>query len=243
MKYIPAILYIVYLSALILLNGCAATTQSIPAPNTPLPNEGEARISVTRPSDDLYCGDWIEVLDNGKKVGTLACGGSIIWDRPVGKITLTALHYSAGMLTFRFEPYILHTTNSKTYNLYINNLDRENLKTFSTEVYTSASEKSSPEIATVTKGPTPGDRKYNLITVSELETLINTGIDVLIIDNLPLQNFKDGHIPGARSFPFPNPEMLEWDTSKTSGKNKGDFMSFLGVDKDKPLIFYCWDKE
>jgi len=82
-----------------------------------------------------------------------------------------------------------------------------------------------------------------LITVAELETLINTGMDVLIIDNLPQKNFKKGHIPGARNFPFPNPEMLEWDTSKTKGKDKEDFISLLGSDKDKPLIFYCWDTE
>jgi len=85
--------------------------------------------------------------------------------------------------------------------------------------------------------------KYNLVTVAELKTLINTGMDVLIIDNLPQKNFKKGHIPGARNFPFPNPEMLEWDTSKTKGKGKEDFISLLGPDKDKPLIFYCWDTE
>lgn len=85
--------------------------------------------------------------------------------------------------------------------------------------------------------------KYNLMTVAELKTLINTGMDVLIIDNLPQKNYKKGHIPGARNFPFPNPEMLEWDTSKTKGKDKEDFISLLGSDKDKPLIFYCWDTE
>ena len=85
--------------------------------------------------------------------------------------------------------------------------------------------------------------KYNLITVAELKTLINTGIDVLIIDTLPQKNFTKQHIPGAQNFAFPNPEMLEWDTSKTNGKNKEDFISLLGPNRDKPLIFYCWNAE
>lgn len=83
--------------------------------------------------------------------------------------------------------------------------------------------------------------RYNLITVAELKTLINTGIDVLIIDTLPQKNFTKQHISGAQNFPFPNREMLKWDTSKTNGKNKEDFISLLGPNRNKPLIFYCWD--
>ncbi len=83
--------------------------------------------------------------------------------------------------------------------------------------------------------------RYNLITVAELKTLISTGIDVLIIDTLPQKNFTKQRIPGAQNFPFPNREMLKWDTSKTNGKNKEDFISLLGTNRNKPLIFYCWD--
>lgn len=81
---------------------------------------------------------------------------------------------------------------------------------------------------------------YDVITTKELKKLIDSGKDILVVDTMPYKSsYKKGHLPGAKQFLFPIPEMVKWDTKETNGKTREDFKAFLGSDKNKIIIFYC----
>jgi len=81
---------------------------------------------------------------------------------------------------------------------------------------------------------------YKTITAKELKNLIATKKDILIIDTMPYQDsYKKEHIPGAKQFLFPIPDMVTWDSKETDGKTQGDYQALLGPDKEKQIIIYC----
>ncbi len=81
---------------------------------------------------------------------------------------------------------------------------------------------------------------YDVITTEELKTWIDTGKDVIIVDTMPYESsYKKAHVPGAKQFLFPIPEMKTWDPQETGGKSKEDFASLLGPDKGKLIVIYC----
>ncbi|WP_163337679.1 rhodanese-like domain-containing protein [Desulfopila sp. IMCC35008] len=81
---------------------------------------------------------------------------------------------------------------------------------------------------------------YNVITTEELKQAIDSGEDMLVIDTMPYEaSYKKNHIPGAKQFLFPIPDMNEWDTNETGGKTVEEFKALLGDDKDKKIIVYC----
>jgi rhodanese-related sulfurtransferase len=81
---------------------------------------------------------------------------------------------------------------------------------------------------------------YDVITTEELKNLIDSGKDILIIDTMPYEDsYQKQHIPGAKQFLFPIPEMETWDTKETGGKTLDDFVALLGQDKDKTIVIYC----
>ena len=81
---------------------------------------------------------------------------------------------------------------------------------------------------------------YDVVTTEELKRLIDSGKDMLIVDTMPYEDsYKKQHVPGAVQFLFPIPDMKEWDTKETGGKNLEDFKKLLGGDKDKPIVIYC----
>ena len=81
---------------------------------------------------------------------------------------------------------------------------------------------------------------YDVITAEELKKLIDSGKDIVIVDTMPFEkSYKKGHIPGAKQFLFPIPEMNTWDTKETNGKTKEDFMTLLGSDKEMTIVIYC----
>lgn len=81
---------------------------------------------------------------------------------------------------------------------------------------------------------------YGVITSEELYKAIEAGEDLLIIDTMPYEDsYKKNHIPGAKQFLFPIPEMVEWDTKETGGKSVADYESLLGPDKNKIIVVYC----
>jgi rhodanese-related sulfurtransferase len=81
---------------------------------------------------------------------------------------------------------------------------------------------------------------YDVVTTEELKGLIDSGKDMLIVDTMPYEDsYKKQHVPGAVQFLFPIPEMKEWDTKETDGKNLEDFKKLLGGDKNKPIVIYC----
>lgn len=82
--------------------------------------------------------------------------------------------------------------------------------------------------------------EYELITTEELKALIDGKADILIVDAMPYEeSYRKGHIPGAKHFLFPIPEMKEWDASETGGKAPEDFEEVLGPEKDRPIVIYC----
>jgi len=81
---------------------------------------------------------------------------------------------------------------------------------------------------------------YNVVTTEELKGWIDGGKDMLIIDTMPYEDsYKKMHIPGAKQFLFPIPDMNAWDSKETAGKSQEDFVALLGPDKDKIIVVYC----
>lgn len=81
---------------------------------------------------------------------------------------------------------------------------------------------------------------YGLIATDELKQMIDSGEDFLLIDTMPYEDsYKKNHIPGAQQFLFPIAEMSKWDSAETDGKSQDEFLSLLGPDKEKKIIFYC----
>lgn len=81
---------------------------------------------------------------------------------------------------------------------------------------------------------------YGVITAKELKDLIDSGKDVLIIDTMPYDaSYKKAHVPGAKQFLFPIPEMKKWDNKETGGKTMDDFKALLGPDMSKTIVIYC----
>ncbi len=84
---------------------------------------------------------------------------------------------------------------------------------------------------------------YTVITAPELKRLLDSGKEVLLIDTLAESAYKQGHLPGAKHFEFPNGTMDPWDKSKTGGRTQDEFVALLGGDKAKLVVFYCLDEK
>ena len=81
---------------------------------------------------------------------------------------------------------------------------------------------------------------YKLVGAEELKGWIDAGKDMLIIDTMPYEDsYKKEHVPGAKQFLFPVPEMKTWDAKETAGKSEQDFVQLLGPDKNKLIVIYC----
>jgi len=81
---------------------------------------------------------------------------------------------------------------------------------------------------------------YDVVTTEDLKKWIDAGKDMLIIDTMPYEaSYKKNHVPGAKQFLFPIPDMETWDTKETDGKTKADFEALLGPDKNKTIVIYC----
>lgn len=81
---------------------------------------------------------------------------------------------------------------------------------------------------------------YNLVTTEELKGWMDAGRDMVVVDTMPYEDsYLKGHIPGARQFLFPIPDMVEWETAETDGKTRDDFAALLGADKTKTVVIYC----
>lgn len=81
---------------------------------------------------------------------------------------------------------------------------------------------------------------YGVISTSALQDLLKSGEDVLVVDTMPYESsYKKGHIPSAKQFLFPIPEMKEWDTNETAEKSKEEYAKLLGSDKERKIVIYC----
>ncbi len=84
---------------------------------------------------------------------------------------------------------------------------------------------------------------YTVISAVDLKKMQESGKPILVIDTLAESAYKQGHIPGAKHFEFPNGNMEPWDKSRTAGRSQDDFVALLGEDKEKLLVFYCLDEK
>ena len=49
---------------------------------------------------------------------------------------------------------------------------------------------------------------YDVVTTEELKKWIDSGKDMVIVDTMPFEaSYKKGHVPGAKQFLFPIPDM------------------------------------
>ena len=81
---------------------------------------------------------------------------------------------------------------------------------------------------------------YDVITTVELDALMKSGEEILIIDTMPYEeSYKKEHVPGAKQFLFPIPDMNTWDSKETAGKSQDDYKAMLGADLDRKIVIYC----
>ena len=81
---------------------------------------------------------------------------------------------------------------------------------------------------------------YGIVTTAELKGMIDAGEDILVIDTMPYKDsYLKNHIPGAKQFPFPIPDMTEWDSKENEGKSQEEYQKLLGPDKNKTIVVYC----
>jgi rhodanese-related sulfurtransferase len=73
-----------------------------------------------------------------------------------------------------------------------------------------------------------------------LKAWIDAGKEMLVIDTMPYEaSYQKNHVPGAKQFLFPIPDMDTWDAKETAGKSQADYAALLGADKDRPIVVYC----
>jgi len=81
---------------------------------------------------------------------------------------------------------------------------------------------------------------YDVVTTAELKNWLDEGKDILIVDTMPYEDsYKKEHVPGAKQFLFPIPDMTEWDAKETDGKSMQVYEELLGPDKNKLIVVYC----
>ena len=81
---------------------------------------------------------------------------------------------------------------------------------------------------------------YDIVTTEELKKMIDEKKDILIIDTMPFEDsYKKEHVPGAKQFLFPIPDMPTWDSKETGGKTTEDYKALLGPDTEKTIVIYC----
>lgn len=81
---------------------------------------------------------------------------------------------------------------------------------------------------------------YDVITTAELDALLKSGEDIVLIDTMPYEeSYKKEHVPGAKQFLFPVPDMATWNSKETAGKSEADYKTLLGPDLNKKIVIYC----
>jgi len=81
---------------------------------------------------------------------------------------------------------------------------------------------------------------YQVITTEELQAALKAGEKMVVIDTMPFEDsYKKGHIPTAKQFLFPIPDMNEWNSKETDGKSQEDYAKLLGPDKNVKVVVYC----
>ncbi|MGB5987614.1 MAG: rhodanese-like domain-containing protein [Desulfobacterales bacterium] len=81
---------------------------------------------------------------------------------------------------------------------------------------------------------------YDVVNTEELKQWIDGGKEMILVDTMPFEeSYKKQHLPGAKQFLFPIPDMQSWDPQQTDGKTQEDYEKLLGADKNRPIVVYC----
>jgi thiosulfate/3-mercaptopyruvate sulfurtransferase len=81
---------------------------------------------------------------------------------------------------------------------------------------------------------------YDVVNTDELKKWMDAGKEMVIVDTMPYKDsYAKQHVPGAKQFLFPIPDMPAWDAKETDNKSEQDFAKILGPDKDKVIVIYC----
>ncbi|HSV92738.1 MAG TPA: rhodanese-like domain-containing protein [Desulfobacterales bacterium] len=81
---------------------------------------------------------------------------------------------------------------------------------------------------------------YRLVGTEELKAWIDAGKQPLIVDTMPYEDsYKKEHVPGAKQFLFPIPDMKVWDAKETGGQSEQNYLQLLGPDKNRLIVIYC----
>lgn len=76
---------------------------------------------------------------------------------------------------------------------------------------------------------------YGVVSTQELKKWMDEKKPMLIVDTMPYEaSYKKNHIPGAKQFEFPIPEM-----TSLNDKMKAELIKLLGPDKNRLIVFYC----
>ena len=81
---------------------------------------------------------------------------------------------------------------------------------------------------------------YDVVNTEELKQWMDGGKEMVIVDTMPFEeSYRKQHLPGAKQFLFPIPDMPAWDSKETGGKSQEELETLLGSDKSKPIVVYC----
>lgn len=75
---------------------------------------------------------------------------------------------------------------------------------------------------------------YQLVDTATLKQWIDEKKDMVIIDTMPNDFYKKGHIPGAV-----NAELPKTSLADATEEQKSAFINLLPADKNKPIVIYC----
>ncbi|MFH1153511.1 MAG: rhodanese-like domain-containing protein [Pseudomonadota bacterium] len=81
---------------------------------------------------------------------------------------------------------------------------------------------------------------YDIVDTAQLKGWIDEKKDMIIVDTMPYaDSYVKGHVPGAKQFLFPIPDMTTWDAKETDQKSVDDYKALLGPDLNKLIVVYC----
>jgi rhodanese-related sulfurtransferase len=89
---------------------------------------------------------------------------------------------------------------------------------------TPSATETTPPASTEEEGPSISAEDVPRITIEELKALVDSGADIVIVDDQPRSVYEQGHIKGAISLPWAM-EVSEEDVQM--------------LPRDKPIITYC----
>lgn len=75
---------------------------------------------------------------------------------------------------------------------------------------------------------------YKLINLPELQALIQSEKEVILLDARPDYEYRDGHMPGARNFEFHLGHRSGLEPARAEA-----LKVFLGQDRDRLVVTYC----